>query len=190
MKKDATIGKEIFEWLKVIALALVIVALGRYFIAVPVLVEGHSMDNTLRNGELLIVNKFTYAMKEPQRGDIVVFRATEDKDFIKRVIAVGGDVVEMKKDVLKVNGQVVNETYIQELKDRMHEMGYKATNDFGPITVEQGKVFVLGDNRPESMDSRSIGAIDVHNVIGRADLVIYPFNTFGKIENTAQAQEK
>jgi signal peptidase I len=138
-----------------------------------------SMEDTLLVGDFLLANKFLYGaqvpfttlrlpgIRDPRRGDIIVFRAPhQDKDFIKRCIAVGGDTVELRDNKLLVNGEPKEEPYVV-LKGRT-----PAVANFGPITVPQGYLFMLGDNRNNSQDSRFWGPLDEKLIKGKA-MVLY-----------------
>ncbi|MGH1333280.1 MAG: signal peptidase I, partial [Exiguobacterium indicum] len=106
--------KELFSWVKALVVALVIAFIIRTFLFVPVIVDGESMMPTLHNADRMIVNKIPYYFNEPERGDIVVFHATETRDYIKRVIAVPGDTMYYKDDTLYVNDKKVAEPYLKE----------------------------------------------------------------------------
>lgn len=133
------------------------------------------MMPTLNDGDWMIVNK----MGEPQRFDIVVFHAPEHKDYIKRVIGLPGDTVEYKNDKLYINGKYYKEPYLDKYKAQ--EPG-PLTPDFtlkditGKETVPKGEIFVLGDNRLYSKDSRHIGTIKIDEVVGDTSLVFWPLN--------------
>lgn len=175
MPQLSTWKKESWEWGKSIGIAIVLAIFIRTFLFAPYLVEGASMESTLHNHDRLVVNKAIYLIGEPKRGDIVVLHATPEKDYIKRVIGVAGDVIEVKNDTLYINGQPVEETYLKDRKTKANDTGYTWTNDFGPITVPEAQVFVLGDNRPNSLDSEELGPFEVSKVVGRAEFVFYPF---------------
>ncbi|GAB7388119.1 signal peptidase I [Bacillaceae bacterium] len=172
------VKNEIWEWVKALAIAIVLAFIIRTFLFAPFVVDGTSMMPTLHDGERLIVNKLIYLLGEPERGNIIVFKATEDRDYIKRVIAVGGETVEMKDDQLYINGKPVDEPYLEEYKKQAHAEGRLLTNDFGPVKVPEGEIFVMGDNRENSKDSRVIGTIPLEKVIGRADVVFWPLSDF------------
>ncbi|GAB6933511.1 signal peptidase I [Calditerricola satsumensis] len=173
-------GGELWEWTKALAIALA-VALGiRWFLFAPFVVDGSSMLPNLHDRDRLIVNKLAYRIGEPKRGDVVVvYIPSEDRDFIKRVIAVGGETVEMKNDVLYINGKPVEEPYLKRAKEEAHARGELYTLDFGPVTVPEGHVFVLGDNRGNSKDSRLLGPLPLEHVVGRADVIFWPLKDFG-----------
>lgn len=169
--------KTIFEFAKTIIIALVIALVITTFIK-PTLVKGYSMYPTIEPYNYLIVNKLPYLTGEPRRGDIIVFKAHiysdngEEKDLIKRVIGVAGDVIEVKDGVVYRNGKALQEDYIY---------GGQTPGDMAPFTVDEGYIFVMGDNRPNSMDSRdpSIGEVAVSDILGRADLRLFPFDQIG-----------
>lgn len=169
---------EVWEWLKALAIAVVLAFVIRSFLFAPFVVDGTSMMPTLHDRERLIVTKLIYFIQEPSRGDIIVFHATEERDYIKRVIAVGGDKIEMKADQLYINDQPVDEPYLDEFKQQALAEGYPLTGDFGPIDVPEGEIFVMGDNRRNSKDSRAIGTVPLDTVVGRADVVFWPLTDF------------
>ncbi len=137
-------------------------------------VEGDSMTNTLQDGEYLLIQDFFYT---PSRGDIVVVNdVTKEsigkmysKPLVKRVIGIGGDTVEIKDGVVSINGKAIDEPYIKE------EM---RPTDSLTVTLEENEVFVMGDNRNHSGDSRLIGPVDVRCIVGKAIVRIYPFDKF------------
>ncbi|WP_026689921.1 signal peptidase I [Alteribacter aurantiacus] len=173
---------ESWEWLKAVAVALLLAVVIRYFFFAPIVVDGESMMPTLEHNDRMIVNKIGYSISEPDRFDIVVFHATQTKDYIKRVIALPGDHVAYENDVLYINGEPVDEPYLDEYKENAYSQPF--TGDFtlegltGESTVPEGHVFVLGDNRQHSKDSRHIGTIPYDEVVGKANFVFWPFNEF------------
>ncbi|OEH91242.1 signal peptidase I [Bacillus solimangrovi] len=168
---------ETWEWVKALLIAVALAAIIRYFFFAPIVVDGLSMMPTLHDQNRMIVNKFNYSIGKPQRFDVVVFEATEDKDYIKRVIGLPGDHVAYKDDVLYINGEQMNEPYLDELKK---DVEGNLTYDFtleeltGFDVVPEGELFVLGDNRRFSKDSRMIGTIPMERIIGEAQLVYWP----------------
>lgn len=172
-RKEWSLSREIWDWAKAIAVALVLAYLIRTFLFAPTIVDGESMRETLQDQERLIVNKIVYLFHPPQRGDIIVFHAVQNKDFIKRVIGVAGDRIEMKNDHLYINGKEVVEDYLAKNKAEWKGEG-PYTNDFVVERVPDGTVFVLGDNRVNSTDSRILGPISLDRVVGRADLAFWP----------------
>ena len=164
-------------------------------------VEGPSMEPGLHNGQYLLVNKAVYFKLDldrlskyipfidggdnpsrflfhgPERGDVVVFRYPRDpsRDFIKRVIGVPGDTVEIRDGVVTVNGTVLDEPYING----------GANSDMAVKVVPEGSYFVMGDNRPNSSDSRSWGFVPEENIIGKAMFSYWPLSEFGGVGNTS-----
>lgn len=168
---------EAWEWIKALLVALGLVLLIRWLLFAPFIVEGPSMQPNFHTGERLIVNKIIYDIREPKRGEVIVFHAPAEKDYIKRVIALPGETVKVVGDKVFVNGQLLDEPYLQEVVNEAAKKGETYNNrDFPEEKVPEGAIFVMGDNRPQSSDSRSIGFIGFDKVIGRADLVFWPLN--------------
>jgi signal peptidase I len=167
---------ETWEWIKALGIAIALAFLIRTFLFAPFIVEGESMESTLHNNEKLVVNKAVYYLTQPKRGDIIVFHAEESRDYIKRVVAVAGDTVEVRNDQLLINGKPVDEPYLAKNREEAAKLGVPLTNDFGPIQVGEGEIFVLGDNRLNSHDSRAIGPISLDRVVGRAEFVFWPLS--------------
>lgn len=172
---------ELWEWTKALLIAFAIAAFIRYFLFTPIVVDGDSMMPTLENGDRMIVNKFSYKIGEPERFDIVVFHAPEQKDYIKRVIGLPGDYVEYKDDQLYINGEAINEPYLDAYKAQISEGNL--TGDFSLSDIEpsidvipEGYVFVMGDNRRFSKDSRHIGIVEQKEVIGNASIIFWPLS--------------
>lgn len=173
--------KTIFEFSKTIIIALIIALLIITFIK-PTLVKGYSMYPTIEPYNYLIVNRIPYITGKPSHGDIIVFKAHvysdtgEEKDLIKRIIGMEGDVIEIKDGVVYRNGEALEEDYIY---------GGITPGDMAPFTVDEGYVFVMGDNRQNSLDSRdpSVGEVAVSDVLGRVDLRLFPFDQIGLINN-------
>ncbi|GAB6988892.1 signal peptidase I [Paenibacillus pini] len=172
---------EIVEWLKAIVIALVLVALIRWLLFKPFIVDGPSMQPNFHTDERVIVNEILYDIRAPHRGEVIVFHVpSEGRDFIKRVIGVAGDTVKVEGDTVTVNGKPVSETYIQGAIDSKHTAGqlYNDKNfpnsTFPNGKVPEGHVFVMGDNRSNSTDSRMIGYVPLGDIVGRADLIFWP----------------
>jgi signal peptidase I len=169
---------EVWEWTKALLIAVGLAALIRYFLFTPIVVDGLSMMPTLHNGDRMIVNKLSYTVGEPDRFDIVVFHAPEQKDYIKRVIGLPGDTVEYEDDVLYINGKAYEEPYLKEYKEQIDEG--LLTEDFtleekiGQTTVPENTIFVMGDNRRFSKDSRHIGVVKIDEVIGNTSVIYWP----------------
>ena len=159
---------ELWEWIKSIIIAIIIALLIRGYVVETFLVDGLSMMPTLDDYERLIVNKFVYRFREPEHGDIIVFQYSQDRDFIKRVIAKGGDTVRVNGERVYLNGVPLEEEYVNEYP----------YGDFGPAVVPEGHFFVLGDNRNNSWDSRepSVGFVSSERIKGKAFLVYWPLD--------------
>jgi len=156
-------AREVFE---IVVVSLILALLIRGFVVESFLVDGISMEPTLQDGERLLVNKLVYRFHPPERFDIVVFHYPRDpsRDFIKRVIGLPGETVEIVEGQVYVNGRPVEEPYVVN----------RGPDFYPPITVPPGHVFVLGDNRPHSDDSRSGWTVPVREIIGKAFLVYWP----------------
>ncbi|WP_248926396.1 signal peptidase I [Paenibacillus hamazuiensis] len=178
--KQTTLKNETWEWIKALLIAAALVFLIRWLIFAPFIVEGPSMEPNFYTGERLIVNKIIYSLRKPQRGEVIVFHATPEKDYIKRVIALPGETIRVDGDKVYVNNQPLDETYLKEALDKAAKEGrpYNIRN-FNEKTVPEGAIFVMGDNRSNSADSRDIGFIEYSKVVGRADLIFWPFNKIG-----------
>jgi signal peptidase I len=166
---------EIWEWIKSILIAVVLAIVIRFFILEVFLVDGSSMLPTLNDRERLIVNKFQYHFQDPQAGDVLIFSFSEDRDFIKRVIGVAGDEVQVEEGQILVNGVPFTEDYINDTTQ----------GHYGPVTVPEGYYFVMGDNRNNSMDSRdpAVGFISSEQIKGKAFLVFWPLQNIRLINH-------
>lgn len=165
-------SEELRSWIFSIGGAIILALLIRTFIVELYVVDGPSMRPTLQHEERLVVNKFIYRVRNPERGEIIIFRYPRDpsRDFIKRVIAVGGDTVEIKDGRVYVNDEIIREDYIAE----------KTRTEYPKVTVPEGTLFVCGDNRQNSLDSRSsdVGFLPLENVKGKASVIFWPFEEF------------
>jgi signal peptidase I len=168
---------ELWEWVKALLVALGLVLVIRWFLFAPFIVEGPSMEPNFHTGERLIVNKIIYSIRAAEHGEVVVFHATKEKDYIKRVIALPGETVKVDEDKVYVNGQLIEEPYLKEAVDEAEKKGvsYNVRN-YAEHTVPEGTIFVMGDNRSNSYDSRDIGFIQYDQIVGRADIVFWPIN--------------
>lgn len=172
------IKEEVLSWVKTLAVVLVVVVAIRAFIFTNYIVYGSSMMPTIQDRERVIINKIGYDVGSPKRFDMIVFHATETTDYIKRVIGLPGDTIEYKDDTLYVNGEKFEETYLDEIKTQYRTRPY--TDDFtlewltGEKTVPEDHIFVLGDNRRNSIDSRHIGFVPINQIVGKADIAYWP----------------
>lgn len=172
--QGAFMKNEIWEWIKALLIAAALVSLIRLFIFAPFIVEGGSMEPNFHTGERLIVNKLIYDFRKPERGEIVIFHAPAGLDYIKRVIALPGETVKIQDNKVYVNGKELNEPYIQAAIDEKAKTGEKYNHDYPETQVPEGTVFVLGDNRLNSTDSRKIGPVPDNKIVGRADIRFWP----------------
>jgi signal peptidase I len=183
MKRVAKKKNETLEWIKSLAVALVIVFIVRTFLFTPIMVDGASMNTTLHDHDRMIVSK----IGEPERFDIVVFHANEKQDYIKRVIGLPGDKIEYKDDTLYVNGKAYKEPYLNKQKENINgdlTRSFKLEDTaVGQATVPEGHLFVMGDNRRNSTDSRIIGAIPIDEIVGTTNVVFYPLKDMRIIKN-------
>lgn len=169
------------DWLISIIVAVALAFCIRTFIFEPYMVQGSSMYPTLVNNERLIVDKLSYFITDPKKGEIIVFRYPKDqsRDFIKRVIAVGGDTIEMRDGKVFVNGVMLEENYIYKDDPKGPNMSnYKKT------VVPEDHIFVLGDNRNNSEDSRfaDVDFVPLDLVKGRALFAFWPLGQIRMIE--------
>lgn len=174
------------DWAVVIFVALAAALLVRVYVLQQYYISGPSMESSLFENDRVLVNKLSYRLHDIRHGDVIVFdRVTSNganvahDDLIKRVIGLSGDKVEIKSCVVYVNGAAINEPYLDKgnlsqviLEDRCRQP------TMATVTVSAGKIFVLGDNRPESFDSRSFGTISTSLVVGRAFVVVWPFDSW------------
>lgn len=169
--------KEIKEWLLLLASAVAIALLLRTFIVEPRHVPTPSMVPTILVGDRLYVEKLTPRFGTLKRGMIITFQATEQTGhadhLVKRLIGLSGDTVEIREAQLYVNDKAVDEPYLAE----------PMLSDFAKITVPEGKYFVLGDNRNNSLDSRAWGFVNNEDVKGQALFIYYPFSEMGSLWN-------
>lgn len=175
---------QILGWVKAVGAALILALLIHNFVAIPIVVKGVSMMPTLQGGDRLIANKIGYTINGVERLDIIVFHATGEQDYIKRVVGLPGDHIEYKDDQLYINGEEYEEEYLDEYKNQLIDDN-PFTYDFeletltGSVVVPEGHYFVLGDNRRDSKDSRTIGFVSVEDVIGKASVIYWPLEEIG-----------
>lgn len=191
--------KEIRSWAFTILLAFAVVLVFNSKVMAKRDVSQSSMENTLFNEQQLLINKFSYNFRTPKRGEIIIFLEGEKKGniiddsielfnnflykgekyalhtrLVKRVIGVAGDEIDIKDGYVYVNGEKLEENYVKgtTLAEQIQF----------PLVVDEGKLFVLGDNREVSSDSREFGLIECNQVEGKAFLRVYPFNEIGKVK--------
>ncbi len=172
-----------YETLRTIVLVLITALLIRSFIAQPFIVEGKSMEPTLKNSEYLIVDKIEYRLHNPKRGDVIVFRAPEapDQNYIKRIIGLPGETVTIKDTTVYVDGKRIEEQYVAS-----HTVPSQTSTDSPTFFLEQkispNEYFVMGDNRDHSSDSRRWGPLPKENILGKAQVVLFPIPNLGFLE--------
>ena len=149
---------------------IILVILVKVYVVTPIRVNGPSMNDTLHDKDIMILDEISYRFKSIKRFDIVVIRY-KDEYIIKRVIGLPGEVVSCKNNKIYINGKVIEEDFSR-----------KYTNDFDEVLVGDDSYFVLGDNRVNSTDSRIIGTVSKNNIRGKTSLTVYPFSRFGKKE--------
>lgn len=172
--------KELLAWLAMIAVVVAVTYLVVTFVGQRTQVSGESMETTLSNGDHLIVDKISYRFRDPERYDIVVFpyRLEENTYYIKRIIGLPGETVQIVDGYVYINGVQLDEHYGNEI---MEKPGIAAE----PVTLGEDEYFVLGDNRNNSQDSRtaSVGVIHRDEILGRAWVRIWPLSDFGVIKH-------
>ncbi|TAN43439.1 MAG: signal peptidase I [Nitrospirae bacterium] len=194
---------KVWEYVKAICTALILALIIRTYIVQAFKIPSGSMIPTLLVGDHLLVNKFIYGtplpfsdkrvllFSSPKRGDIIVFKYPEDpsRDFIKRVIATEGDVVEQRDKKVYVNSDPLKEPYAQYTDKSIRDGGSDPRDNFGPYLVPKNKFFVMGDNRDQSYDSRFWGYVDIKEIRGKAFILYWSWDSdktmprFGRIGN-------
>ena len=178
------------ENVEAIVVAVVLALFIRTFIVQAFKIPSGSMKETLQIGDHILVNKFIYGIKlpyiqstlipitQPQRDDIVVFEFPEDKDkdFIKRVVGIAGDVVEVRNKKVWVNGVLQEGSYIVNSDPHIFLKSLQPRDNFGPVTVPEHALFVMGDNRDHSYDSRYWGFVDLKAIKGKAFIIYWSWD--------------
>ena len=184
--KTSTEENPVIEIVKTLATAFILAIGIRTLVAEARYIPSSSMEPTLEINDRLIIEKVSYYFTSPQRGDVVVFSPTEKlkeqnfKDaFIKRVIGLPGETIEVRDGKVYVNGEAIREKYIEEAPDY----------NYGPETVPENQYLVLGDNRNNSYDSHYWGFVPRQNLIGRAIVRFWPFDRLGSLDQTPLYEE-
>lgn len=175
--------KFIKEWLPYLIIIVVVVVV-RSFIITPVIVRGDSMDETLHDGEVLLLSKISYKVSDIKRYDIVVIKDKDDDYIIKRVIGLPGDDIEYINDTLYINGEKVNKRFTDdETGDFNLEDICEINDDDCSEGIPEGKYLVLGDNRDVSADSRVKGLIDREQITGKTVVRLWPSNKISSVKS-------
>ncbi|NQU03469.1 MAG: signal peptidase I [Syntrophaceae bacterium] len=188
MKKNT--AAVIKEYTKAIIVAIIIALFIRTFAVQAFKIPSGSMKDTLLIGDHILVSKFIYGVKipflrktiipvkEPKRGDIVVFiyPVERSKDFIKRTVAVAGDVVEIRNKKILINGQPYDDGHGIYTDNLIIPRSMQPRDNFGPVEVPEGSIFVMGDNRDQSFDSRFWGFVKLEDVLGKAFIIYWSWN--------------
>ncbi|MBE6671325.1 MAG: signal peptidase I [Ruminococcaceae bacterium] len=176
----STILRSFFDWMEIIVLSSALALLIFTFVMRLAVVDGNSMNNTLHNKELLVISDFMYT---PKNNDIIVFNAPSysDEPIVKRIIATEGQTVDIDFEnwIVTVDGEPLEEDYVKKVAGYMH-----ASDIQFPLTVPEGYLFVMGDNRNDSLDSRDsrIGLVDERFILGEVKIRLSPLNKFGKVD--------
>lgn len=166
-------ARALFDWVLVVGIALLVAIGVRTFVLAHFQVEGSSMLTTLNEGDRVFVNRLSYRFGEPSRGDVVVLHqisGASERDLIKRVVALPGEEVAMRDCVVTIDGRELVEPYL----DPEVVTPARCGRNFDPVVVPEDSVWVMGDNRPGSQDSRDLGFIAYENLVGRAFVVFWP----------------
>ena len=181
-KKPFNIKKELSGWFFSILFAVILYLIISSFLFVLVRVDGSSMANTLHHKEMVFVTKLDYLFSDPDRQDVVICHYPNRKEFfVKRVIGLPGDVIEIQENLLSgqnmvlINGEVLQEPYLTSSLNRM------PSKTMAPVTLGEEEYFVMGDNRDHSNDSRNlslVGPISRKSIVGHVRFVFFPFNAW------------
>lgn len=173
-KRKRTVVGMVIEIVVIVAAAFAIAMLVQFFLIKPFTIHQVSMEPTLVEGDRILINRVAYHLRDPRSGDVVVFDSPvdESEDLVKRIVAVAGDRVAIRDGDLYVNGVAQEELYLlsQDFRGELPE-----------LTIPSGRVFVMGDNRDNSGDSRVFGPIDVDSIMGCAFAIYWPIGSWGGI---------
>jgi signal peptidase I len=187
--KRSLATRQLIEWVAVIAIALLVAFLVRIFLLQQYYISGPSMETTMFSDDRVLVNKLAYRLGEIDRGDVIVFdRATmngtevEHDDLIKRVIGLGGERVEIRDCDVYINGKFLSEPYLPTADVDQEDLSSRCgVVNMEPITIDPDEVFLIGDNRPESFDSRMFGPIKKDLIVGQAFVLIWPPSSWSRL---------
>ncbi len=175
MAQQGKLSSATKEFLQSLIIALILALIIRTFFFQFFYIPSRSMESTLLINDRIIVTKFSYWFNEPQRGDVVVFKYPLNPStlYVKRVIALPGENIKLKDSKLYINDTLVSEPYLPD--DLKFE-------DFGPVEVPEGEYFMMGDNRNNSSDSRTWGFVKKDLILGKSQVIYWPFDRLGRIE--------
>lgn len=175
MTQQGKLSSATKEFLQSLIIALILALIIRTFFFQFFYIPSRSMESTLLINDRIIVTKFSYWFNEPQRGDVVVFKYPLNPStlYVKRVIALPGENIKLKDSKLYINDTLVSEPYLPD--DLKFE-------DFGPVEVPEGEFFMMGDNRNNSSDSRTWGFVKKDLILGKSQVIYWPFDRLGRIE--------
>lgn len=177
--------KDVWDFVKVFILTCFVLLLFVNFIAHPVNVNGRSMYPTLKDGDYGFTSRITTKIRDPKRGDVVVVEMDDPNGhdlWVKRIIGLPGDTISCSKGVVYVNGNPLDESdyldqnYVDEVQNTQN---IYFTNDFDEVTLGDDEYFIMGDNRPNSHDSRAVGPVSKEQIYGDGVLVLFPFSEIG-----------
>ncbi|MFZ7119802.1 MAG: signal peptidase I [Eubacteriaceae bacterium] len=173
MKAEGKSKNELREWIVSAGIAIILALIIKFFLFEFVLVDGNSMYPTLNDNDRLVVAKIQYFFHEPEFGDIVILNYDKNTEFVKRVIGKAGDSIEIEDSIVYLNGDALDEPYINN----------EEYSEFEQVVVPTGTYFVMGDNRNHSKDSRfnDVGFVKEEDIVGKVVFRIYPFNNMGVI---------
>ena len=188
-KERSLFLKQIFEWIVVIAIALIVAMLVRLFLLQQFYISGPSMETTMFSDNRVLVSKLAYKIGDIDRGDVVVFdRATmngsqiEHDDLIKRVIGLGGESIEIRDCSVYIDGTELDEPYLPSRDIGLANLSDRCGVVSMPLTtIENDEVFLVGDNRPQSFDSRMFGPIKKDLIIGQAFVLMWPPSAWSRL---------
>lgn len=162
------IAKEILEWALTIIIPVVAALLIHQYLFTFARVDGTSMLDTLHENNIMGVSRLHYRLNEPQRGEIITcnYPGEGNKLFVKRIIGLPGETIEIREGTVYIDGEPIAETYLTRVDDQSMD----------PITLAEDEIFVMGDNRPVSRDSRAVGPLTLDEIYGRVLFVAFPFN--------------
>ncbi len=162
------IAKEILEWALTIIIPVVAALLIHQYLFTFARVDGTSMLDTLHENNIMGVSRLHYRLNEPQRGEIITcnYPGEGNKLFVKRIIGLPGETIEIREGTVYIDGEPIAETYLTRVDDQSMD----------PITLAKDEIFVMGDNRPVSRDSRAVGPLTLDEIYGRVLFVAFPFN--------------